>query len=569
MMKFKNLLAVLFAAMLGIPGILADTRQVGDISVSINPGFSGSSGHGSRQVDFVITNRSGQPQNVKLVNEATRGRGYMASLRRISAEVRVPANSSIKIPVFTPCVNIPESRLLLYVNGSAKRIDPPLLEKLNYYSTYNNGISVLAVRGAILAKASKKGSYGRDQLIFNTSGIPESEWSESPQAYSRFDLVTITDESLNEMSPAIKKALLRYAELGGVLFIQGSANSFNIPAPWHQTVKKNGFMNVWSVGFGRVAVCKRDKKQVEPSWNKLKSICDPMRQRLCEEAKRRAGDANNKFPIIDEMQISPIVLLGILVVFSIIIGPVNILYLTKKKKKLLLLVTVPVISIIFTIAVFAYSFLAEGWHARSRYDTFTMLDQQNGRATSYGFLGFYCPIPPYKGLVFSKDIILNFQAPSRDDSELKIDWTREQRLADGFVKPKVPARFFFRKNEPRRERIQIKRIAKGRILVTNGIGTELTDFNLVLNDDSLFQIKKLEAGAAIEVVAVTGGKFDRPIHDLRRRLAGADVSQPGSMRGMYTAIMARSPFVKPGIEDTEHRENSRILGILSEKEAVE
>jgi hypothetical protein len=490
-------------------------------------------------------------------------------LKQILINAKVPANAGIKIPVFTPCVNIPESRLRLYVDGSARKIEPPLKESLNYYSSYNNGTAVLSVRGAILAKADKSGRYDNDQLVFNTCGIPVSDWSEYPQAYSRFDLVAITDDSLNEMSPGIKKALLRYAELGGILFIQGTGSDFNIPSPWKRSFKQDNKLKIWDVGYGLVVICPQEKKLVEAAWERLKVLCGPVRQRLNDETRRHAGDIDHKYPIISEIQLSPTVLLVILVIFSIIIGPVNILYLTKKKKKLLLLLTVPAISIIFTIAVFAYSFLAEGWHARSRYDTVTLLDQQNGRATSYGFLGFYCPIPPYEGLKFSKEIILNFQSPSRDNSDLVIDWTKEQRLADGFVQPKVPSRFFFRKNEPRRERVQIKRIAKDRVQVTNGIGTELTDFSVVMNDNSLFQIKKLEAGAAVEAVAVNGGQFDHKLPNLRRKLAGADLSRPEMMRGIYIAVMKRSPFVEPGVAKSEHRENSRIIGILSDTEAAE
>ena len=361
---------------IGISAVWADTRQAGDISVSIQPGFSGTSGHGARQVDFVVTNRSAQPRNINLINEAGRNYSYMPNLKQILINAKVPANANIKIPVFTPCVNIPESQLRLYVDGSARKIEPPLKEKLNYYSSYNSGTAVLSVRGAILAKADKSGRYTTDNFIFNTCGIPVSDWSEYPQAYSRFDLVAITDDSLNEMSPDIKKALLRYAELGGVLFIQGNGSDFNIPSPWKKSFKEDKKLKIWEVGYGLVVVCPQEKKLVEAAWERLKGMCGPVRKRLNDETRRKAADVDRKYPIISEIQLSPTVLLVILIIFSIIIGPVNILYLTKKKKKLLLLLTVPAISIVFTIAIFAYSFLAEGWHARSRYDTVTLLDQQ-------------------------------------------------------------------------------------------------------------------------------------------------------------------------------------------------
>ena len=568
-MNRSKFFLTMFAAMLIAVGAVADTRRAGDISVSINPGFSGSSGHGSRQVDFVVTNRASVPRTVKLINSAVRSNSYQPSLNEIIIVAKVPANSGIKIPVFTPCVVIPDSRLSLVVDDAIRKLDPPLQERLNYYSPYTRGNSVLLVRGAILPKVIKSGGHNQNQWLLNTCGVPESEWSSYPQAYSRFDLIAITDDSLDEMSEPIKKALLRYAELGGILFIQGSGKAFEIPTPWGKSSKKIRKMTVWNVGYGRVAIAPRDNKKLESSWQELKDICNPVRNRLCEASAQNAYNINQRFPIIEKMQISPLVLLVILIIFTIIIGPVNILYLTKKKKKLMLLITIPVISIIFTIAVFVYSYTAEGWHARSRYDTMTLLDQQNGRATSYGYFGFYCPIPPYSGLMFSKETILDFQAPQRANNSLSVDWTKGQRLSGGFVKPKVPARFFFRKNESRRERVQVKRISTKRILVTNGIGTDLRDFTIVMGDNSLFQIKEIKAGAAVEAVVVTKSKFTRNLGDLRRRLAGMDLSLPHAMRGLYYARMERSPFVEPGIDGSTHKENSSIIGILSEQEAAQ
>ena len=52
--------------------------------------------------------------------------------------------------------------------------------------------------------------------------------------------------------------------------------------------------------------------------------------------------------------------------FSIVIGPVNYVYLLKKKRLYLLVMTIPVIAVVTSLMLFSYSVLAHGFGTRVR-----------------------------------------------------------------------------------------------------------------------------------------------------------------------------------------------------------
>src|SRR5207247_11070803 len=94
--------------------------------------------------------------------------------------------------------------------------------------------------------------------------------------------------------------------------------------------------------------------------------------------------ANKNFPVMENVSIPVRGLLLIMLVFVILIGPVNLIVLSKKKKKMWLLWTVPAISLLTCLAVSAYTVFSEGWGGRARYLSFTILDERSHRASTIG-----------------------------------------------------------------------------------------------------------------------------------------------------------------------------------------
>ena len=67
--------------------------------------------------------------------------------------------------------------------------------------------------------------------------------------------------------------------------------------------------------------------------------------------------------------------LSILIVFTLLIGPVNYWVLWRKRRQVLLVLTAPVISAVFILLLAGYVLAGEGLGVRGRAVTFTMLDQ--------------------------------------------------------------------------------------------------------------------------------------------------------------------------------------------------
>ena len=78
-----------------------------------------------------------------------------------------------------------------------------------------------------------------------------------------------------------------------------------------------------------------------------------------------------------------------MIVFVIVIGPVNLSLLSRWKRRLWLLWTVPAIAGITVAAVFGYMLVAEGWSRHIRTDIITVKDETTGRATTIGWTAFY------------------------------------------------------------------------------------------------------------------------------------------------------------------------------------
>ena len=71
--------------------------------------------------------------------------------------------------------------------------------------------------------------------------------------------------------------------------------------------------------------------------------------------------------------------LSILVLFSLLIGPVNFWFLWRRRQQVLLVLTAPLISVLFIVLLAGYVVAGEGFGVHGRAVTFTMLDQATSR----------------------------------------------------------------------------------------------------------------------------------------------------------------------------------------------
>ena len=457
-----------------------------------------------------------------------------------------------------------------------------------------------------------KNSSGEIQASTQTYEFPAAEWSANWLTYARFHGVIVSSQEMNAMSEAVRTALLRYVERGGSLLIagawqvppqwqarqgvikdeelkepvSGSVRSTSVPVPvpfpTPKPPKPQTELPVFYVGFGTMIVTGSvDPAQIAfNQWKRLRLNFEATRPRIPRYGN--LAEINEKFKVVERFGVPVRGLFALMLLFVIVIGPVNLIWLARRKRKIWMLWTVPAISILTCLAVSASAMFGDGWNATTRTEALTILDETSHRATTIGWMAFYSPITPSDGLHFSYDTEAYPQRPGnfgynrRNAPEQTIDWTGDQHLASGWVSARVPAFFRFRKSETRRERLSVRQSADGGIAVVNGLGGEIKQLWLADRDGRIHNATNIAAGAQ-SGLAVTASQAAGEAGKLREVLkVDAWLShfqmiernpQQYLMPNCYLAIIEASPFVEEGLKNAKtRRARTLVYGLSAEAE---
>jgi hypothetical protein len=252
--------------------------------------------------------------------------------------------------------------------------------------------------------------------------------------------------------------------------------------------------------------------------------------------------------------------LSILIVFSLLIGPVNYWFLWRRRQQVLLVLTAPLISAMFIVLLAAYVVAGEGLGVRGRAATFTMLDQARQQAATRGSMSLYAAgMTPAGGLRFPRDAAVFPIGPegtgSRDRQTL--DLTDAQRFSEGVIQARSPANFEEIAFRPARERLNFNRDAGG-MSVVNGLGATVAV--LVYRDgDKVYSLAgPLQPGrkATMKTGAPEAENVVPSDLPLSSRFVHLVENQPG---GSYLAVLERSPFWDPGVSGVVERGSFHLV----------
>ena len=302
---------------------------------------------------------------------------------------------------------------------------------------------------------------------------PVTEWSENWLAYTPFDAVFLNAADVSSMSPAVRSALGDYLSAGGNIVVSGKTDW---PAAWHPAQKKKLLDGVgYAVGFGHgFAFGSENPAALDPK--SVQMLREVVRNSALywQGLPHDSGSANAALPVVENLKIPLRGIVVIMLAFIIVIGPVNIIYLNRRRRRTWMLWTIPAISFVTTLIVFAYSLLREGITPDTRIAGLTVIDQASHHATTIGATAFYCPLTPSRGLQFE------FQTEATplistgygSGTAREVDWTQAQHFSRGWVSSRVPVHFHLRKSETRRERIQVVN-ENGKLQIINGLGAPI------------------------------------------------------------------------------------------------
>jgi hypothetical protein len=246
--------------------------------------------------------------------------------------------------------------------------------------------------------------------------------------------------------------------------------------------------------------------------------------------------------------------LSILIVFSLLIGPVNYWFLWRKRQQVLLVLTAPFISAIFIVLLAGYVVAGEGLGVRGRAVTFTMLDQVRKQASTRASISLYAAgMTPAGGLRFARDAAVFPIGPDGKGSREGqiLDLTDAQRFSAGVIQARSPTNFEEIAFRPARERLSFSREA-GAMSVVNGLGATVAVL-LYRDGDKVYSLAGPLPPGGKEILK-TGALDARNVVPsdlpLSSRFTYLVENQPA---GSYLAVLERSPFWDPGVSRVAER----------------
>jgi hypothetical protein len=562
----------------------------GDIDVTVESSPGGASFRGYVEYRFSVRNHSSRrAHTVTLLLDSQDG----GALRQVSRAVRVGPSSTVGVSLFQP-------PLPMYGRGAGVLLDGEQQRERVYFNRPDHVVDQYTPLGCVLVSqgvsgdlaqsiaaaysAQKRYRYARFQPT--KSELPVTGWSRNWLGYSRYDGIAVSGPDMKSMPPEVRTAVIQYVECGGSLLILGA---WEVPDEWWGRGERTSTgLDTYYVKFGEVLIDSRGDKadaarlsyeewqRVHQAWSKT------------QQAMQGFGNveaANEAFPVIESFRVPVRGMFILVLAFAVVLGPVNLIVLSRKKRRIWLLWTVPLISVVTCLAVSAYALFAEGFGAYVRTGGFTILDEGSHRATTIGMTAFYSPLTPGEGLHFGYETEL---VPQIELSGLyngkgnrTVDWTNDQHLARGWVTARVPAHFMVRKSEVRRERLVLREGNDGSLSVVNGLGADIRQLWLADREGKIHTARNIRAGAEADLVA-SGASWARQASENRDVLRGILAS--GWIDGVrrvtadpeqflspecYIALLDGNPFIEQGLKKARPRRCGSLVYGIMKREADE
>ncbi len=591
--------ASLFAILMAVSAYATD---YGDISVKIETITEAHSSTGYDEYRVTVINRSRDKSHRVMVQ--MRGGTYNDLIREVRRAIDAAPSSAATFSMFKP-MGGDVNAWLVSIDGKLQD-DPAEIDasrtsswvsrsQNSFFALSSRDIEKMGLMNDATVTEGFKNSHGEIDVSYLSYKSPIAEWSGNWIGYTGFDAVMLTAGELREAPESVRSALWRYAECGGSLLIIGA---WEIPKHWRSSqishyevedgkdsskklsIMVSSMTRHYNVGFGQVTLVDETgvKSIQSDQWRVIKDRWKGSRP--TQTYNFNFAEINNIFPVVDRVGIPVRGLFIMMLVFVVLIGPINLFWLARRRKKIWMLWTVPAIAMVTCLAITGFALFSEGFSATSRTEALTILDESSHRASTIGWMGFYTPMTPSEGLRLSYDTevspVVTWNYYSQGRGERTIDFSNDQLLDTGWVTARVPAYFKFRKSETRRERLTIRRSDNDSLIVVNGLGADIRELWFAGRNGRIYSGKEIRAGAEMKLTLTNMGLAEN-ISSMRELFIDSD--WPGKIKGAagrpqiyltpgcYMATFDKSPFVEEGLKNVAFRKGgSMVYGISAEAE---
>jgi hypothetical protein len=251
----------------------------------------------------------------------------------------------------------------------------------------------------------------------------------------------------------------------------------------------------------------------------------------------------------------------ILVVFSVLIGPVNYWLLWRSRRQVLLVLTTPLIAAVFILVLGGYVLAGEGVGVRGRAVSFTMLDQVRKHASTRASVSLYAAgMAPAGGLRFARnEAVFPLGATGEGTRDtLVMDLTETQRFAAGLINARSPTNLETISYRAARERLNFSHTTSG-VTVMNGLDATIRML-IHRSGDAVHQLTtSLSPGQTATLVPRQPSADELPAGlplGLSKRFEHLLRNPPD---GSFLAIVDRSPFWNPGVAAVDERGSFHVV----------
>ncbi len=400
-----------------------------------------------------------------------------------------------------------------------------------------------------------------------------THWSETWLAYSPFDAIVLAQADIASMSPAVFGAIGNFLHAGGNVVLFGTSD---LPTAWHpwESDKMDGGVT-YRIGFGRCFLFDTENPaSLDRSTIQTLRAATRESDLYWQSLPQDSGGGESALPVHGATKVPARSSVFAMFLFVLIIGPANLILLSRLKRRIWVLWTIPAISFSTTMLIFVYSLLREGITPDTRICGLTVLDQVSHQAATFGGESFYCPLTPRGGLTFDYETeatpLVNAQN-YRGGSPREVDWSQSQHLASGWVSARIPAYFHLRRSGTLRERIELSN-DNGALQIVNGLGAPIRSLWLADANMNLYQANNVPAGQKTGLIPA---KLSQPLErsgptglkrDLGFGAVGADNLGVGAqkylMPNTYIAVLDGNPFLENALSSDPNTKHTKTVAVV-------
>jgi len=368
-------------------------------------------------------------------------------------------------------------------------------------------------------------------LRLHRTELAPAEWSTSWLQYSRFEAAVFTDRDWAELPPPVRAALLRWNAAGGWLLFMGTPEG--LPRLRPSPGSSYGFHGLGRVTLENPALPLEQVQSEVVTWMERRPHLDPRQ-------------VSEDLPLLEKNTLPVRSLFGVLLAFVLIGGPLNLYALAKKNRRFWVFWTLPLVSLLASVALIGATLMDEGWVRIHRSRALTLLDETRGHAITAGLSGIYATMAPRGQVVFEPETEIR---PMGNVGNGDMEWDDGQRLFGSWVGTRVPSYFALRRSESRRERLPVRAAANG-LTAVNGLGAHIVRLSVADADGSIWTAANVTPGS--EVLLKRTQRVRSGVPDIAERLAAGwypflsivENDPHGVLRpGMYAAVIRGGNFL--------------------------